>query len=106
MVLGEGENFFSREKAETSASVYFCFLPVHRSLVRRRILFSKKAGYLLRENLFGIGVSLLVKGMRQTYSCSSEQFFCPGLYLFKGHIRRNCGADFIKGVEVFTQNFS
>ena len=43
---GKEKNFFSREKAETSASVYFCFLPVHRSLVRRRILFSKKAGYL------------------------------------------------------------
>ncbi|MBR1953247.1 MAG: hypothetical protein IKA32_11740 [Lentisphaeria bacterium] len=47
---GKGEKLFSREKAGMSAPVYFCFLLVRRSLVRRRIRFSKKAAYFAKWN--------------------------------------------------------
>ena len=36
------------ERRKTSAAVYFCFLLVRHSLVRRRIHFSKKAAYFVK----------------------------------------------------------
>ena len=68
MALGEGKNFFSREKAETSASVYF--LPrARRSLVQRRKPFSRKARYfaegLLAAVCFGSGKDLPLGYARQ-----------------------------------------
>jgi hypothetical protein len=46
MVLGEGENFFSREKAEMSASVYFLPPCPPQPCAKAETLFKKSEVFL------------------------------------------------------------